>query len=67
MFLGIYFSKLVKMPISPQNFELPEEKNERIILATASYDHDIKLWQGHTGVCERTLQHPETVSNLINF
>lgn len=39
---------------------------DKVLLATASYDHDIKLWQAHTGVCERTLQHPESVSD-VNF
>ena len=39
-----------------------EEGNGKVILSTASYDHDIKLLQASTGVCERTLTHPESVS-----
>ena len=27
-----------------------------VILATAGYDHTIKFWAAHTGVCTRTLQ-----------
>ncbi|MPC88793.1 Target of rapamycin complex subunit lst8 [Portunus trituberculatus] len=34
----------------------------QVILATASYDHTIKLWQAHSGICQRTLKHPESVS-----
>lgn len=44
------------------------EKNETdsIILATGGYDHTIKLWQTHTGICQRTMQHAESV-NGNNF
>lgn len=37
-------------------------ENEQIILATGGYDHTIKLWQTHTGLCNRTMQHAESVS-----
>ncbi|RXG64139.1 Target of rapamycin complex subunit lst8 [Armadillidium vulgare] len=51
------------MPVSPpKNFTASEEDRQKVILATSSYDHDIKLWQAHTGLCERTLQHSESVS-----
>lgn len=36
--------------------------DNEIILATGGYDHTIKIWQTHTGICQRTLQHPESVS-----
>lgn len=36
--------------------------DNEIILATGGYDHTIKIWQTHTGLCQRTLQHPESVS-----
>ena len=32
-----------------------------IILATAGYDHTIKLWQATGGVCLRTIQHADSV------
>lgn len=38
-------------------------ENEQIILATGGYDHTIKLWQTHTGLCNRTMQHTESVSS----
>ena len=37
-------------------------KAENVIFATASYDFDIKLWQPFSGVCLRTLSHPDHVS-----
>jgi len=32
------------------------------VLATAGYDHTIKLWQIHTALCTKTFQHPDSVS-----
>lgn len=40
-------------------------KHESMILATASYDFDIKIWHAHNGVCARTFSHPESVSFII--
>ena len=33
---------------------------DQVILATAGYDHAIKFWAAHTGVCTRTLQHDDS-------
>ena len=33
-----------------------------IVLATGGYDHSIKFWHPHDGVCYRTASHPESVS-----
>ena len=35
---------------------------ENVILATAGYDHTIKFWQPHTGICTKTVPHPDSVS-----
>ena len=32
-----------------------------IVFATGGYDHSIKFWHPHDGVCYRTAQHPESV------
>jgi WD40 repeat protein len=32
-----------------------------IILATAGYDHNIRLWQANTGVCLKILNHNKSV------
>lgn len=31
------------------------------VLATAGYDHTIKLWQVGTALCLKTFQHPDSV------
>lgn len=36
--------------------------NEQVIFVTGGYDHTIKIWQPHTGVCQRTAQHADSVS-----
>jgi len=36
-----------------------------VILATAGYDHTIKFWAADTGVCTRTLQHPDSQVNSL--
>ena len=35
-----------------------------IVLVTGGYDHSIKFWFPHDGVCYRTAQHPESVSTI---
>ncbi|KAK3582693.1 hypothetical protein CHS0354_013043 [Potamilus streckersoni] len=34
-----------------------------VILATAGYDHTIRFWQAHSGICYRTVQHPDSQVN----
>lgn len=34
----------------------------QVALVTGGYDHTIKLWQAHSGVCLRTMQHPDSVT-----
>lgn len=36
----------------------------QVALVTGGYDHTIKLWQAHSGVCLRTMQHPDSVSSI---
>jgi len=38
---------------------------DQVILATAGYDHAIKFWAAHTGVCTRTLQHDDSQVNSL--
>jgi len=37
------------------------------VLATAGYDHTIKLWQIHTALCIKTFQHPDSVKIHFNL
>lgn len=41
--------------------------NEQVILATAGYDHAIKFWQAHSGICHRTVQHPDSQVNAMQI
>lgn len=42
-------------------------EGEQVILATGGYDHTIKLWQAHTGICYRTVQHPDSQVNALSI
>lgn len=37
-------------------------ESSSIVLVSGGYDHSIKFWFPHDGVCYRTAQHPESVS-----
>lgn len=39
--------------------------NNKAILATGGYDHTIKLWQAHAGVCYWTGQHADSQVNSL--
>lgn len=34
--------------------------SSQVILATAGYDHTIKLWEATSGICYRTLQYADS-------
>ncbi|ESP03913.1 hypothetical protein LOTGIDRAFT_212084 [Lottia gigantea] len=40
---------------------------EPVVLATAGYDHTIRFWQAHTGLCYRTVQHPDSQVNALEI
>jgi WD40 repeat protein len=39
-----------------------DDNGEQVILATAGYDHSIRFWQAHNGVCHRTVPHTDSIS-----
>lgn len=41
--------------------------NEQVIFVTGGYDHTIKIWQPHTGVCQRTCQHTDSQVNALDI
>ena len=49
----------------PEEAQAGPVATDEVILATAGYDHTIKFWAAHTGVCTRTLQHPDSQVNPI--
>ena len=38
--------------------------SSQVILATAGYDHTIKLWEATSGICYRTLQYADSQVSL---
>ncbi|WVZ60109.1 hypothetical protein U9M48_010172 [Paspalum notatum var. saurae] len=36
-----------------------------VILATARYDHTIRLWEAKSGRCYRTIQYPDSVQRMV--
>ena len=42
-------------------FNIDKMDTGSIVFATGGYDHSIKFWYPHDGVCYRTAQHPESV------
>ena len=47
-----------------RNLRPSEPDVGNIVFATGGYDHSIKFWHPHDGVCYRTATHPESVSLL---
>lgn len=45
----------------------PSGSNDQVILATGGYDHQIRFWQAHSGVCQRTVQHQESQVNDLEI
>ncbi|XP_022235017.1 target of rapamycin complex subunit lst8-like isoform X2 [Limulus polyphemus] len=41
-----------------------DSATEQVILATGGYDHTIRFWQAHSGICQRTVQHADSVNAL---
>ena len=41
--------------------------SDQVILATGGYDHSIKFWQAHSGVCQRTVTHPDSQVNALDI
>lgn len=40
----------------------PTQDSHSVILVTAGYDHTIRFWEALSGICSRTIQHPDSVS-----
>ncbi|KAL6940089.1 TOR complex subunit lst8 [Hanseniaspora vineae] len=38
-----------------------------VLLVSAGYDHTIRFWEALTGVCSRTIQHPDSQVNRIEI
>ena len=38
---------------------------DAVLLITAGYDHTIRFWEALSGLCYKTLQHPESQVNRV--
>ncbi|RKO95334.1 WD40 repeat-like protein, partial [Caulochytrium protostelioides] len=38
-----------------------------VVLATAGYDHTIRFWEALSGICIRTIQHPDSQVNRLTI
>ena len=38
-----------------------------VLLATAGYDHTIRLWEAPSGICYKTMQHPDSQVNKLEI
>lgn len=57
---GVHAANTPSLPTSvPDNAD-----GDQLLLATGGYDHTIKIWQAHTGNCNRTMQHNDSVSEI---
>jgi methylphosphotriester-DNA--protein-cysteine methyltransferase len=54
-----------------QQQQIPQQQQQQkqspeshsVILVTAGYDNTIRFWEALSGICSRTIQHPNSVSN----
>lgn len=42
-------------------YNQPQDSHS-VILVTAGYDHTIRFWEALSGICSRTIQHPDSVN-----
>lgn len=47
--------------------EMAGDSTGQVTLVTGGYDHTIRLWQAHSGVCLRIMQHPDSVCYNLLF
>ena len=38
-----------------------------VILATAGYDHKVRFWEAPSGICSRTIRHPDSQVNCLEI
>ncbi|CAG8576690.1 18018_t:CDS:10, partial [Acaulospora morrowiae] len=41
------------------------QDSHSVILVTAGYDHTIRFWEALSGICSRTIQHPDSQVNRL--
>ena len=54
-------------PVSVSLSTIPSSKNMSVILATAGFDHKIRFWEAPSGICSRTIRHPDSPVNRLEI
>jgi hypothetical protein len=49
-------------PLNAQQQPKQNPESHSVILVTAGYDNTIRFWEALSGICSRTIQHPNSVS-----
>lgn len=57
-----------QVPQQQQQQQQPQQQQQQdpamaVLLCTGGYDNTIRFWEAWSGICSRTIQHPESVSN----
>ncbi|KAI8803589.1 quinon protein alcohol dehydrogenase-like superfamily [Cladochytrium replicatum] len=53
------------MPQQAQIPLVPPGNVTEVVLATSGYDHTIRFWEALSGICVRTIQHPDSQVNRL--
>ncbi|RUS24852.1 WD repeat-containing protein wat1 [Jimgerdemannia flammicorona] len=48
-----------------QQYHHQNAESHSVILVTAGYDHTIRFWEALSGICSRTIQHPDSQVNRL--
>ncbi|KAL1918960.1 uncharacterized protein VTP21DRAFT_2341 [Calcarisporiella thermophila] len=48
-----------------QHNPVHNQETHSVILVTAGYDHTIRFWEALSGICSRTIQHPDSQVNKL--
>lgn len=40
---------------------------DHVVFVTGGYDHCVKVWQAHTGICQKTFQHADSQVNDLDI
>ncbi|CAG8452348.1 4414_t:CDS:2 [Acaulospora colombiana] len=54
-------------PAQQQYYAQQQYQNQdssSVILVTAGYDHTIRFWEALSGICSRTIQHPDSITSF---
>ena len=42
-----------------------QNDSHSVILVTAGYDNTVRFWEALSGICSKTIKHPDSVSKYI--